>query len=110
MEDIERLKDAINGAKLRKDQLKNKLTINKNAGEKKNIREEINELERNEILRTNDFVTVMAGAHEGHMPVIRMNSGLPPHFTSIDEFKELARKKVTLDFFTIEGRYILIFS
>lgn len=59
--------------------------------ERKKIKKQINDIKKNVILNTESFVTVFAGAHQGHVPVIRMHAGLPPHLAFVEEATALAK-------------------
>jgi hypothetical protein len=49
------------------------------------LRDEVNlriAAKQREYTQVDRFITVLAGAHEGHVPVIRVHRGLPEHLTS----------------------------
>ncbi len=86
---LDELKEKIANAKEKKLSLQRSLKESEHQA-RKNIKKQISEIQKHGILNTASFITAFAGAHEGHVPVIKMQGGLPPHLTHIDDAKQMA--------------------
>lgn len=88
---IKDLIKSIANARKNKLSLENRLKDSNDQAEQRNIKKQITRIQNEEILNTKSFVTVFSGAHQGHVPVIRMHAGLPPHLAFIEEATALAK-------------------